>query len=222
MPALNCTGSCKGEPGLPNSTGRKRFSDIVTQGVTWGLGHTTTLFAMTGLALFLGRAVPVRFANHLESAVGIMLIGLGANVLIRIWKDRVHFHAHSHGTGEHHFHIHTHAAETRPHSLSLHDHTHRFNWRTLLVGMTHGMAGSAALLVLTVSKEYSVAEGLVFILLFGIGSMIGMGLVSAAMGVPIMLTARFLTWANRSLQICVGVATMLFGVHIVYTTLLST
>lgn len=203
------------------ASGKKRLPEVVAQGVTWGLGHTATLFLFAGLALLLGHAIPDRFVTHLEAAVGIMLIGLGAHVIWRIWKDRIHFHAHRHVSGQSHFHGHSHAAETGRHEKSQHHHAHRFSWRTLFVGMTHGMAGSAALLVLAVSKDYTAAQGLVFIVLFGLGSMLGMALVSAAIGVPLMLTARFLTWANRSLQVGVGLVTIVIGADIVYSTLLA-
>ena len=104
-----------------------------------------------------------------------MLIGLGAHVLWRLWRDRVHFHRHGHGDGTVHIHAHSHAGETLPHARAPHAHAHGFRWRTLLVGLMHGMAGSAALLVLAVSQASSPAVGLGYVALFGIGSMIGMG-----------------------------------------------
>src|SRR5580700_11906290 len=81
---------------------RSEVTDIVKHGLTWGLGHTLTLFVVAGTALGLGQAVPEHFARPLETAVGIMLIGLGAHVLWRLWRDRVHFHKHSHGDGKVH------------------------------------------------------------------------------------------------------------------------
>lgn len=203
------------------ATGKKGMPDVISQGLTWGLGHAATLFLFAGIALILGHSVPERFATHLESAVGIMLMGLGLHVIWRLWKDRIHFHGHQHSEKQHHFHAHSHAEEPVPHEKSRHRHRHNFAWRTLLVGMTHGMAGSAALLVFTVSQAYSTAQGVGFILLFGIGSMLGMALVSAAIGLPLLLTARFLTWANRALQLCVGLVTMGLGIGIVGQTLLE-
>ena len=60
---------------------RSRVGDIVRHGLTWGLGHTLTLFAFAGAAILLGRAIPDPVAKPLEAAVGLMLIGLGAHVL---------------------------------------------------------------------------------------------------------------------------------------------
>src|SRR5664279_2859797 len=131
---------------------RSDVRDIVKHGLTWGLGHTLTLFVFAGAAIMLGYAIPEHLAGALETAVGIMLVGLGAHVLWRLWRDRVHFHKHGHGDGTLHIHAHSHAHETVPHARAVHAHAHGFRWRTLLVGLMHGMAGSAALLALTVSQ----------------------------------------------------------------------
>ncbi|MBR1124222.1 urease accessory protein [Bradyrhizobium lablabi] len=191
---------------------RSRVGDIVKHGLTWGLGHTLTLFVFAGAAILLGRAIPETVARPLEAAVGLMLIGLGAHVLWRLWCDRVHFHSHGHGDGTVHFHAHSHAGEATPHTRAAHVHEHGFRWRTLLVGLMHGMAGSAALLVLTVSQASSPLAGLGYIVLFGIGSMIGMGALSTVIAVPLAVSARWLTWANRGLQGAVGAVTIAIGI----------
>ncbi|MCA1396633.1 urease accessory protein [Bradyrhizobium sp. BRP56] len=207
---------------------RSHVGDIVKHGLTWGLGHTLTLFIFAGAAILLGRAIPETVAQPIETAVGIMLVGLGAHVWWRLWRDRVHFHTHSHGDGTTHFHAHSHASEaastvalasivvrasTVPHVRAAHSHAHGFRWRTLLVGLMHGMAGSAALLVLTVSQAPSPVIGLGYVALFGIGSMIGMGVLSSVIAVPLAASARWLTWANRGLQMAVGAVTIAIGVH---------
>jgi ABC-type nickel/cobalt efflux system permease component RcnA len=196
---------------------RTSISDIVKHGLTWGFGHTLTLFAFAGAAILLGRAIPQTVAQPIETAVGIMLVGLGAHVWWRLWRDRVHFHAHAHGDGTAHFHAHSHAGETMPralpHARAPHAHAHGFRWRTLLVGLMHGMAGSAALLVLTVSQAPSPAIGLGYVALFGVGSMIGMGALSSVIALPLAASARWLTWANRGLQVAVGAITIAIGIH---------
>jgi high-affinity nickel permease len=197
---------------------RSDISDIVKHGLTWGLGHTCTLFIFAGFAILLGHAIPDSFARPIESAVGVMLIGLGTHVLWRLWRDRVHFHQHSHGDGTRHIHLHSHAGETTAHAVSAHGHAHvhGFRWRTLLVGLMHGMAGSAALLVLAVSQAASPATAVAYVLLFGIGSMLGMGALSAVIAVPLAVSARWLTWANRGLQGAVGVVTIAVGVGTIW------
>jgi high-affinity nickel permease len=197
---------------------RTQVGDIVKHGLTWGLGHTLTLFAFAGAAILLGRAIPEHLARPLETAVGIMLLGLGAHVLWRLWRDRVHFHKHRHDDGTVHIHAHSHAGETVAHARAAHAHAHGFRWRTLLVGLMHGMAGSAALLVLAVSQASSPAAGLGYVALFGIGSTIGMGALSTVIAVPLVVSARWLTWANSGLQAAVGIITMAIGVMTIAAT----
>ena len=197
---------------------RSHVGDIVRHGLTWGLGHTLTLFAFAGAAILLGRAIPEHVARPMETAVGVMLVGLGAHVLWRLWRDRVHFHRHGHGDGTVHIHAHSHAGETLPHARAPHAHAHGFRWRTLLVGLMHGMAGSAALLVLAVSQAASAAVGLGYVALFGIGSMIGMAALSTVIAVPLAASARWLTWANRGLQGVVGAVTIVIGITTIVET----
>ena len=202
---------------------RTKVGDIVKHGLTWGLGHTITLSVFAGAALVLGQAIPEHIERPMETAVGVMLVGLGAHVLWRLWRDRVHVHVHqhTHGDGTRHIHVHSHAGETVAHAHSAHEHSHGFRWRSLLVGLMHGMAGSAALLVLTVSQAKDPAHGLLYVLLFGVGSMIGMGALSTAIALPIAASAKFLTWANRGLQVVVGVVTIAIGLNTIVETTLT-
>src|SRR6476620_2625934 len=197
---------------------RSQVADIVKHGLTWGFGHTLTLFAVAGAAIWLGRAIPETFARPLATAVGIMLIGLGGHVLWQLWRERVHFHKHRHDDGTVHIHAHSHAGETAAHARAAHAHAHGFRWRALLVGLMHGMAGSAALLVLVVSQASSPAAGLGYVALFGIGSTIGMGALSTVIAVPLVVSARWLTWANSGLQAAVGIITMVIGVMTIAAT----
>jgi hypothetical protein len=197
---------------------RSNVADIVKHGLTWGLGHTLTLFAFAGAAILLGHAIPDTLARPIETAVGLMLVGLGAHVLWRLWRDRVHFHAHRHGDGISHIHVHSHAGDPAPHKASAHQHPHGFRWRSLVVGLMHGMAGSAALLLLAVSQVASPVAGMAYVLLFGVGSMLGMGALSVVIAVPLAVSARWLTWANRALQAGVGAITIAIGAMTIYST----
>jgi sulfite exporter TauE/SafE len=85
----------------------------------------------------------------------------------------------------------------------------------------HGMAGSAALLVLAVSQVANPVYGMLYVALFGIGSMLGMGVLSTIIAVPLAVSARRLTWANRGLQGVVGTVTITIGVMAIYSNLLS-
>jgi cytochrome c biogenesis protein CcdA len=196
---------------------RSDISDIVKHGLTWGLGHTLTLLIFAGAAIVVGHAIPEHFARPLEAAVGIMLVGLGAHVLWRLWRDRLHFYQHGHGVGTRHINVLSHANEAIPHQKSQHLHQHGFRWRSLLVGLMHGMAGSAALLVLAVSQVTNPAYGVFYVLLFGIGSMLGMGALSVAIAVPLAVSARWLSWANHGLQGAVGLGTIAIGSVTIYS-----
>src|ERR1700694_4799561 len=88
---------------------RTDIRDIVKHGLAGGLGHTLTLFVFAGAAILLGHAIPEQLARPMETAVGIMLVGLGAHVLWRLWRERVHFHQHCHGDGTVHMHAHSYA-----------------------------------------------------------------------------------------------------------------
>jgi cytochrome c biogenesis protein CcdA len=220
---------------------RSSVGDIVRHGLTWGLGHTLTLFVFAGAAILLGQAIPEHLERPIEAAVGVMLVGLGLHVLWRLWRDRVHLHRHRHEDGAAHLHVHSHAGEgsifkgrflsenrkstfqdhARQHEASLHSHEHGIRWRTLLVGLMHGMAGSAALVVLAASQVGSPTIGVFYILLFGIGSMLGMGALSTVIAVPIAASAKWLTWANRGLQVAVGLVTISIGAMTIYGTIVA-
>ncbi|MDB5547544.1 MAG: urease accessory protein [Tardiphaga sp.] len=199
---------------------RSSVRDIIRHGLTWGLGHTLTLFAFAGAAILLGQAIPEHLERPLEAMVGAMLVVLGAHVLWRLWRDHVYGHGHRHGSGAAQRHAHSHGGDHAPRSASAPTHQHGFRWRTLLVGLMHGMAGSAALVVVAASQASSPTIGVFYILLFGVGSMLGMGALSTVIAVPIAASARWLTWANRGLQVAVGLITISIGATTIYDTML--
>lgn len=194
------------------------MGDTIRQGAVWGAGHTLTLFFFGSLVLMLDMVMPQRLADMLEFAVGLMLIGLGIDVLRRLIRDRIHFHVHTHADGERHFHAHSHAGEQG--HPAVHQHAHgeasRFPFRALFVGMMHGMAGSAALILLTLQSVHSPLTGLVYILLFGVGSIAGMAALSMIIAVPLRYSAKGLTWLHNGLQVMIGMITIGVGGMMVY------
>jgi len=168
--------------------------------------------------VYLGKAIPETWAQGLELVVGVMLVGLGATLLRRLWRERVHFHLHRHADGIMHLHAHKHARAEARHDPQRHEHEHPkgLPLRSLAVGMMHGLAGSAALVLLALGSVESVPMALVYIVLFGFGSIVGMAVLSALIAVPLGYSARVFTWANRGLQAAVGAVTMLVGASIVY------
>jgi len=199
------------------ATRSRSVAQTVVQGVAWGAGHTLTLMMFGGVVLAAGAVVPARAVDLLELAVGIMLVGLGADALHRLWRDRVHFHAHRHTSGAEHFHAHSHRGEVAPHDPAHHHHAHPRGLvtRAMLVGMMHGMAGSAALILLGVEAMRSPIWAFAYIGVFGIGSILGMLLLSAAIAVPLRMSSRHLGSAHTALSALVGLATFLLGCSIV-------
>ena len=185
--------------------------ECVRQGVFWGLGHTLALFLVGSTVLLLDRVLPERLASGLELAVGVMLVVLGLDVLRRLARERVHFHLHEHEDGVRHFHGHSHAGES-VHRTHDHGHWRKLPLRALVVGLLHGMAGSAALIVLTVGSAPSVAAGLLYILLFGVGSIAGMALLSVAIAAPLRYSAAGLTRLHGLLHGAIGLATVAIGI----------
>ncbi|WP_083447854.1 urease accessory protein [Nitrospira moscoviensis] len=188
--------------------------ETVRQGIAWGIGHALTLFLFCSVVLSLNSMVPERVALALEMAVGVMLIGLGLDVWRRIRRDRLHVHIHEHEAGKSHIHIHAHRNET---DRAQHQHAHQIPYRALLVGMTHGMAGSAALILLTLHATPSIALALTYIIVFGLGSILGMATLSLAIAIPLRRSARSFAWAYDGVQIAIGGISVFLGASMLYT-----
>ena len=195
-------------------TRSRSLSHTLWQGVAWGSGHTITLLLFGGAVLVLGLVLPERAALGLELAVGVMLVVLGAEVLYRLRRSHVHFHAHRHADGAKHFHAHAHEGESRQHDPDRHEHSHGFPLRALVVGMVHGMAGSAALILLTLETLRTPALGLAYIALFGVGSIAGMAALSVVIAIPMRLTSHRLGRAYNGLSALVGLGTVLLGCYV--------
>ncbi len=192
------------------------IGDTLRQGVAWGAGHTLTLFVFGSLVLLLDAVIPEQLAQGLEFMVGLMLVGLGLDVLRRLLRDRIHFHIHRHAGGEQHFHAHSHTGETGHAAVHHHHHQGRFPLRALLVGIMHGMAGSAALILLTLQSVHSPLTGMLYIALFGVGSIAGMAVLSAIIAIPLRSSASGLTWLHNGLQAVIGTSTLVLGSVMVY------
>ena len=200
------------------ATRSKGTRGTMLQGAVWGLGHTLTLLAVGGACLLLRAAISERVAAALEGAVGVMLLLLGADVLRRMRQRRVHLHVHRHADGTVHLHAHRHAPE-EAHDRDHHQHAHEgFPLRALLVGMVHGLAGSAALLLLTLTTLSSAWLGVAYIAVFGIGSIAGMAVLAAVISLPLQGTARHLTGWYNGLEAVIGAGTLLVGAWVLYNT----
>jgi sulfite exporter TauE/SafE len=188
------------------------FSSAFIGGV-WGLGHTISLFVAGVFVLLLNFQISEQTERMLEFGVGVMLFLLGLNVIRKLAKGgHLHFHAHEHGGHKHvHPHIHEKAGEEA--------HTHHgfsFSPRALIIGMIHGLAGSAALMLLVIPTIESRAIGLLYIVIFGVGSIGGMMLMSFLVSLPFQLTAKKFNRLNHLLQGVAGLVSIILGLFIVY------
>lgn len=185
-------------------TSSKNPFKAATVGMFWGIGHTTTLFLVGLIVLVLHITIPENLSIGLEGLVGIMLIGLGITTL-RKKDNSVHEHEHEH-SGESHTHLHT-------------SHAHRHK-RSFLIGTIHGLAGSGALMVLVLSTINSVMQGIIYIILFGVGSIAGMSVMSFLFGLPLSISSRFIRM-NHMLHRILGCISIIFGAFVLYETLKS-
>jgi high-affinity nickel permease len=187
-------------------------------GTFWGLGHTASLLAMSVVLLFLRASIPERIALWMEIPVALMLITLGVITILRVTREgdlRIHSHTHAHNeTGTHaHIHIHAQAEHSHRHRLF------RVGRKPFVVGMVHGVAGSAALTLAVLTTIPSIALGMVYIAVFGIGSIGGMLMMSALIGLPFAATARHFSMINGRIRFVAGLFSIFFGLILAWNLL---
>ncbi len=195
-------------------TERKSLLSSTVVGGLWGLGHTISLLAVGIFVLVLDFRISEQTESILELCVGIMLIFLGLNVMQKIFRGgTLHFHKHLHSG---HVHTHPHAHE---HSQAEEPHTHHgfsLSPRPMIIGMVHGLAGSAALMLLVIPTIESRMIGLLYIIVFGIGSIGGMMLMSFLVSLPLQFTALRFNNINVLLRCFAGLLSIGIGLWIVY------
>jgi MFS family permease len=195
------------------SESRSLLSSLLV-GAVWGVGHTLSLLVAGVTVILFHIEISERTALVLEFCVAIMLIGLGADALRKLARGgRVHLHVHEHH-GHVHLHPHLHAATPEP-SAETH-HGLRLSMRPLLIGVIHGLAGSAALMLLVLSTIPSPLLGLAYIAVFGMGSIGGMLFMSALVGLPARLTAQRFNRAHLAVRTLAGAFSLGFGLLMAY------
>ena len=182
---------------IVNKTKSIRQSSLI--GAVWGLGHTATLLLIGMAMLVFKLAVPAWIGSRLELLVGVMLLVLGVGMLNRL---RIGPHGHKNvGAIE----VHSHDRK------GLHMHL----FKSFTIGMVHGLAGSGALILLVLSTVGSIAEGLIFIALFGIGSMAGMLAMGTMIGIPFKLSYGAKN-AHGVLSLLAAIVSISLGIGILY------
>ena len=197
----------------------RKLSHAALVGALWGAGHTVSLITVGAIVLVLRTAISHTLAGWLEFGVALMIIGLGFSALLRalIRGTDVHIHAHTHGSVSH---AHVHFHETgNAHEGTVIAHTHavsRIGLKPTLVGVMHGLAGSAALTLLVLTQISSFILGLLYLAVFGIGSIFGMMIMSGLVGLPFALSSRKLTGFHHTLQLAAGLFSITFGLWYAY------
>ena len=196
------------------SAGRTSRRALVLRGGFWGLGHTVTLFLICSLLLLWDETIPPRLEAAFEVAVGGMVVLLGAKVLRKLWRQQPDRQRPADGMGRSH--PHPHADDSHSHSRRSHldEHGDLGLGRALFVGMMHGAAGSAGLLVLAAAAS-TVLNAFGFVLAFGAGSILGMVALSFVASYPLSVLDRGLPWLHTAAAASVGCGAVTIGVRLV-------
>ncbi|MBI3650693.1 MAG: urease accessory protein UreH [Acidobacteria bacterium] len=187
-------------------------------GTFWGLGHTASLLGVGLFVVLLRITVSPSIAPFMEIPVSIMLIALGANAVWQAWRERgisIHIHAHAHEGQDAHKHLHLHTHKE-------HDHKHhllRLGRKPFMVGLVHGFAGSAVLMIAVLTTMPTVALGLIYIAVFGLGSVGGMLLMSALISLPFVATAKKFSSINNTIRLLAGIFSVAFGLMLAWDLL---
>lgn len=189
---------------------RSKIFPALKDGVFWGLGHTSTIFLIGILMILFKVNIPEHLFSRFEAAVGLMLILVASYRLYLFFKDKqvvVHTHGHTHAGENKSPHIHVHPVGKNLHRTSYG------------IGIVHGLAGSGALVVLVMTQIGTIADSLLYLLIFGIGSIAGMTLVAGVFSVPFskkLMRAKALraalVWASSLL--CFA-----YGCYVIYENL---
>ncbi|WP_213526118.1 sulfite exporter TauE/SafE family protein [Paenibacillus sp. J31TS4] len=177
-------------------------------GVFWGIGHTATLFVVGTALILMKDEIPDKWAMSLEFLVGIMLVYLGVTTFTSLSRLRLRRHEHE-GS------VHKHVLAAGPGGSEPHRHTGFSYWKSLAIGFIHGLAGSGAMVLLTMSTVNGVGQGIVYILIFGAGTVVGMLLFTTLLGIPFVLSSGRLT-LNAMLTRATGVISVGFGLYYMY------
>ncbi|MGH7924188.1 MAG: high-affinity nickel-transport family protein [Candidatus Binatus sp.] len=219
-----------------------RLAAATRIGVVWGLGHTLTVLLVGAAIIVFKIAIPTRLGLAMEFAVAIVLILLGIGAAANLMRRAatrmrvgastdegmvVHAHAHSHG-GAMHSHPHVHVGHHEVTDDATH-HDHRIAidslpsfaarrplLRSFGVGLVHGLAGSAAIALLVLSAIPDPLWATLYLAIFCVGTIVGMGLITTAIATPFMVASRRASWIHQGLVTGSGLLSFGFGLFLAY------
>jgi len=156
---------------------RTRLLPAIKDGIFWGLGHTSTIFLVGIIMIVFKVHILTSAFSYFEAAVGFMLIVVASYRIYIFLRDEqtklsVHKHKNEHAGVNHHLHTHIHLKGKNLHKASYG------------IGIVHGLAGSGTLVVLIMTQIESVYNSILYLVIFGLGSIAGMTLVAGIFSVP--------------------------------------
>jgi cytochrome c biogenesis protein CcdA len=189
---------------------REKVFPALKDGVFWGLGHTSTIFLIGIIMILFKINIPDSSFSYFEAAVGLMLILVASYRLFLFFRDEitVHKHSHEHAGTNQHTHLHVHPTGTNLHKTSYG------------IGLVHGLAGSGALVVLVMTQIESMAGSILYLVIFGLGSIVGMTLVAGVFSIPFskkLINSKIL---RMILVIVSSVLCLAYGCYVMYQNLL--
>ncbi|MCS0673841.1 sulfite exporter TauE/SafE family protein [Cytobacillus firmus] len=155
-------------------------------GVYWGIGHTFTLFLFGIFLILMKQNLSEQAALTLEFFVGIMLVYLGLAAMFKKYSEK-----------------------------EMEQNTGNSNKKSVFIGFVHGLAGSAAMVLLTMSVSENIWQGALYILAFGFGTVIGMLSFSALLSVPVIMAKKRKGISGNIIKIT-GVISFCFGLYYMY------
>ena len=175
------------------------------KGALWGMGHTSSIILIGLLIAGLSLNIPDNFFISAEVIVGFMLIILGIFTFTNrsIFKQK-HIHPHKHSNGISHTHPHTHNED------------HKHGHKAYLIGCIHGVAGSGSLVALTAATMNGFDMMIYFLILFGIGSIIGMTVASGVIGLPFIFLSKVGS-VTKYLRYVIASITFIIGINIIFS-----
>jgi ABC-type nickel/cobalt efflux system permease component RcnA len=207
-------------------------------GAFWGVGHTVTIFVVGAGIILFNLVIPVRVGLSMELSVAVMLIVLGlmnvagflqsmpgGSIHPHDGEEVIHSHPHSHGDYIHN-HPHAHRPDAHPHAP---DHT-PLAWldrvfgriglyqylRPFVVGVVHGLAGSAAVALLVLTTIRNVHWAVAYLLIFGVGTIAGMMLITMSIASAFTMVGRGRQKFSRRLALASGLLSLCFGLFVAY------
>ncbi len=217
---------------------QRRVGSAAWVGALWGVGHTLTILVVGGGIILFRWVIPPRVGLSMEFSVGLMLILLGIMNLAGFWQlirrprtepssDHRTLHAHPHNHGDFiHNHAHGHDPESHPHDpertpVGWLDQRllgfGSYRWvRPLVVGVVHGLAGSAAVALLVLATITDPRWAVFYLLLFGLGTIAGMMIITAAIAVPFAYGGARSPRLGVVLRVSSGVISLAFGIFLAY------